>query len=220
MSKRAIWKYNSIAGAWVNSNTTTNANTFKYKWVSRPQYGSLELRLTNGRKHMWQVRQVDSAFRQIAKCDPDTVTKFSLKSRLQIHKTGLHYEHISIYLVPLTQSLCFLFLILDERLDQWWAESKQGDGQILTNFDHIFLRSHYICLNLGEHLDPWWAESKQGGGKISTKSGHDGALRQNIFTQGSQNWKYLHMEPKLVALRWNTYRQNACVAAKNCCQAQ
>ena len=136
---RAIWKYDSLAGTCVNSNTTTNANTFKYKWVSRPQYGSLELRLTNGRKHMWQVRQVDSAFRQIAKCDPDTVTKFSLKSRLQIHKTGLHYEHISIYLVPLTQSFVLYSLF---QMNTW-----THDEQILTNFDHVILRSQFICLN-------------------------------------------------------------------------
>ena len=133
------------------------------------------------------------------------------KSILQIHNTGLHYEHISIYLVPLTQSLCFLFLISDEHLDSRWAESKQGGGQILTM---QFWDPNIFVWISGEHLDPWWAESKEGGGKISTKSSHDGALRQNIFTQGSQNWKYLHMEPKLVVLRWSTYRQKCLRCSK------
>ena len=131
---------------------------------------------------------------------------------LQIHKSGLHYEHTSIYLVPSTQSLCFLFLISDEHLDSRWAESKQGGGQILTM---QFWDPNIFVWISGEYLDPWWwAESKEGGGKISTKSGHDGALRQNIFTQGSQNWKYLHMEPKLVVLRWNTYRQKGLRCSK------
>ena len=187
MSIRAIWKYNSIAGACVNSSTTTNANTFKYKWVSRPQYGSLELRLTNGRKHMWQVRQVDSAFRQIAKCDPDTVTKFSLKSRLQIHKTGLHYEHISIYLVPLTQSFCSLFLISDEHLDPWWA-----------NFDQFRPCYFEIPIYLFEFRVSTWTHDEQNPNREVVK------FRPNLATTAPCAKTYLHRGAKIENIcTWN-----------------